>query len=367
MAFDDQQPPWGQNKRPPTPEEMIATLIKNVKSAFGGGAGGSGGTPSSGTAGSSSGPSFLAGLGKAGGIIIALLLFNVAYSSFYTINPGERGVVLRFGKYVKIASPGLNFKVPMVDQVYKVNVDAVRKEEFGFRTREPGQKTVYQRQGYDNESLMLTGDKNVIDVEWIVQYKVFDPVNFVFKVADVQSAVRDVSETAIRRIVGNMDFDYVLSNREILAAATAREVQAALNRYEAGVKIVTVQLQDVNPPEAVKPAFNEVNEADQDMKRLVNEAEEAYNKVVPKARGQAKETIEEAHGYAVERTNGAKGDAARFLAVLKEYQGAKDVTRRRMYLETMQKVLPKVSEVYVIDKEQRSVLPLLDLSGARKK
>jgi len=215
--------------------------------------------------------------------------------------------------------------------------------------------------------LMLTGDKNVIDVEWIVQYKVLDPVNFVFKVADVQSAVRDVSESAIRRIVGNMNFDYVLKNREVLAAATARELQAALNHYETGVKIVTVQLQDVNPPDAVKPAFNEVNEADQDMKRLVNEAEEAYNKVVPKARGQAKETIEEAHGYAVERTNGAKGDASRFLAVLKEYQGAKDVTRRRMYLETMQKVLPTVSEIYVIDKEQRSVLPLLDLSGTRKK
>lgn len=367
MAFDDQQPPWGQNKRPPTPEELIATLIKNLKTAFGGGSGGSGGAPSSGAGGASGGPGFLAGLGKVGGIIVALLLFNIVYSSFYTINPGERGVVLRFGKYAKTASPGLNFKLPMVDEVYKVNVEAVRKEEFGFRTREPGQKTVYQKRGYDNESLMLTGDKNVIDVEWIVQYKVFDPVNFVFKVADVQAAVRDVSESVTRRIVGNMDFDYVLSNREILAAATAREVQDALDRYEAGVKIVTVQLQDVNPPEAVKPAFNEVNEADQDMKRLVNEAEEAYNKVVPKARGQAKETIEEAHGYAVERVNGAKGDASRFLAVLKEYQGAKDVTRRRMYLETMQQVLPKVSEVYVIDKEQRSVLPFLDLSGAKKK
>jgi len=367
MAFDDQQPPWGQNKRPPTPEEMIAALIKNVKDAFSGGSGGAGGPQSPRSGGSSSGSGFFAGLGKVGGIIVALLLFNIVYSSFYTINPGERGVVLRFGKYVKTANPGLNFKVPMVDEVYKVNVDKVRKEEFGFRTASPGQKTVYQRRGYDNESLMLTGDKNVIDVEWIVQYKVLDPVSFIFKVADVESAVRDVSESAIRRIVGNMDFDYVLSNREILAAATARELQAALNHYETGVKIVTVQLQDVNPPEAVKPAFNEVNEADQDMKRLVNEAEEAYNKVVPKARGQAKETVEEAHGYAVERTNGAKGDASRFLAVLKEYQGAKDVTRRRMYLETMQKVLPKVTEVYVIDKEQRSVLPLLDLSGTRKK
>ncbi|MDH4321950.1 MAG: FtsH protease activity modulator HflK [Desulfobulbaceae bacterium] len=364
MAFDDQQPPWGQKKRPPTPEEMIASLIKNLKDAFGGGGGA---TRPPGTGGAARGPGFLAGLGKVGGIIAALVIFNIVYSSFYTINPGERGVVVRFGKYTKTADPGLNFKVPLIDTVYKVNVDAVRKEEFGFRTREPGQKTVYQKNGFDSESLMLTGDKNVIDVEWIVQYKVLDPVRFVFKVADVQAAVRDVSESVSRRIVGNMDFDYVLSNREILAAATAREVQNILDRYETGVKIVTVQLQDVNPPEEVKPAFNEVNEADQDMKRLVNEAEEAYNKVVPKARGQAKETIEEAHGYAVERVNGAKGDASRFLAVLKEYQGAKDVTRRRMYLETMQKVLPQVSEVYVIDKEQRSVLPFLDLAGAKKK
>ena len=364
MAFDDQQPPWGQKKRPPTPEEMIATLIKNLKDAFGGG---EGATRPPGAGGAARGPGFLAGFGKVGGIVAALVIFNIVYSSFYTINPGERGVVLRFGKYTKTADPGLNFKLPLVDTVFKVNVDVVRKEEFGFRTREPGQKTVYQKRGFDSESLMLTGDKNVIDVEWIVQYKVLDPVRFVFKVADVQAAVRDVSESVSRRIVGNMDFDYVLSNREILAAATAREVQAVLDRYETGVKIVTVQLQDVNPPEEVKPAFNEVNEADQDMKRLVNEAEEAYNKVVPKARGQAKETIEEAHGYAVERVNGAKGDAARFMAVLKEYQGAKDVTRRRMYLETMQKVLPQVSEVYVIDKEQRSVLPFLDLAGAKKK
>ncbi len=362
MAFDDQQPPWGQNRRPPTPEELIAKLIKNIKDAFGGDGGKLGGKAGHSGPG---GGGLLGGFGRVGGLVVALIIFNVVYSSFYTINPGERGVVLRFGKFAKTASPGLNFKLPLIDTVYKVNVDAVRKEEFGFRTREPGVKTIYQKEGYDNESLMLTGDKNVIDVEWIVQYKVDDPVRFIFKVADVPAAVRDASETAMRRIVGNMDFDYVLSNREILAASTAREVQKSLDLYQAGVKIVTVQLQDVNPPDAVKPAFNEVNEADQDMKRLVNEAEEAYNKVVPKARGQAKETIEEAHGYAVARVNGAKGETARFLAVLKEYEGAKDVTRRRMYLETMQQVLPHVAEVYVIDKEQRSVLPFLDLGAAR--
>jgi membrane protease subunit HflK len=252
-----------------------------------------------------------------------------------------------------------------MDTVTKVDIENVRKEEFGFRTKVPARQTVYSKEGYDSESLMLTADKNVIDVEWIVQYKVRDPVNFIFKIVNVRQAVRDVTETAIRRVVGNMDFDYVLSNREILAGASAAELQAVLDSYEAGVDIVTVQLQDVNPPDAVKPAFNEVNEADQDMKRLVNEAEEAYNRVIPKASGQAKELLEESHGYAVERVNESKGNTARFLAVLKEYKMAEDITRRRMYLETMEQVLPSVTDIYVIDKEQRAILPFLNITGAK--
>ncbi len=363
MGFEDQQPPWGQKKGPSSPEEFIAGLLKKIKEGFEGGGGGDDG--SGGSGGGSVSP--WGGLGKFVLIIGALFLFQVIYSSFYTIEPGERGVVLRFGKVSsKIAMPGLNFKIPLVDDVVKVDVETVRKEEFGFRTRIAGQRSVFEKGGHDNESLMLTGDKNVIDVEWIVQYKIQDPVNFVFKVKNVPQAVRDLSEMAIRRIVGNMDFDYVLSNREILAAATDREMQAALDFYESGVKIVTVQLQDVNPPDAVKPAFNEVNEADQDMKRLVNEAEEAYNQVIPRARGNALKMVEEAHGYAVQRVNESKGDTARFLDVLKEYKAAKDVTRRRMYLETMQTVLPTVTDVWVIDPEQRSLLPMIDLSGNGK-
>jgi membrane protease subunit HflK len=361
MAWDDQQPPWGRPGRPSTPEDLIAALINKLKQSFSGGNGsdngsGQGGKPPFGKGG---------GLGKILLVILAVIAFQILYSSFYTIEPGQRGVLLRFGQYSKIAPPGLNFKLPLIDDLVKVDVETVRKEEFGFRTRSPGQKTVYQKQGYDAESLMLTGDKNVIDVEWIVQYKVSDPVNFIFKIVNVRQAVRDVSETAIRRVVGNMDFDYVLSNREIVAADTARELQAALDSYESGVYIVTVQLQDVNPPDAVKPAFNEVNEADQDMKRLVNEAEEAYNRVIPKASGQAKELLEESHGYAVERVNESKGNTARFLAVLKEYKMAEDITRRRMYLETMEQVLPSVTDIYVIDKEQRAILPFLNITGAK--
>ncbi|MCX5875007.1 MAG: FtsH protease activity modulator HflK [Deltaproteobacteria bacterium] len=371
MAWDDQdqQSPWGKKKGPQTPEELIALLLNKLKEFFDGGIGGGkkggAGTGDSPTPGSS-GPGLLGGLGRFGLIIGILFLLNIVYSAFYTIAPGEKGVVLRFGRYVKTTSPGLNFKLPLMDEVIKVDVENVRKEEFGFRTKVPGQRTEYQKTGFDAESLMLTSDRNVIDLEWIIQYKVQDPILFAFKVKDVKQAVRDSSEVALRRIVGNMTFDYVLSNREMLAAGTQREVQASLDRYQAGVKIVTVQLQDVNPPEKVKPAFNEVNEADQDMKRLVNEAEEAYNREVPKARGDAKKMLEEAQGYAVERVNLAQGEASRFLAILKEYKGGPDVTRRRMYLETMQEVLPKVSEIYVVDGNKGGLLPFLDVRGESK-
>ena len=214
---------------------------------------------------------------------------------------------------------------------------------------------------------MLTGDKNVIDVEWIVQYKIKDPFIYLFKVENVQQAVRDVSETSIRRIIGNMDFDYVLGNRDLLAGTTAREMQKELDRYESGVDIVKVQLQDVNPPDAVKPAFNEVNEADQDMKRLVNEAEEHYNREIPKARGTALQIVEEAQGYKAQRINKAMGETSRFVAILKEYKKAQDVTRKRMYLEAMQGILPKVEEIYLVDKNQKGILPLLELNKSKKK
>ena len=371
MAWDDQdqQSPWGKKKGPQTPEELIALLLDKIKVFFEGGSGGAGkgGTGS----GNRPTPNFPgAGLfGRFGGIALVVGIFilgNIIYSAFYTIAPGEQGVVLRFGKYVKTTSSGLNFKLPLMDEVIKVDVENVRKEEFGFRTVVAAQRSEFAKAGYEAESLMLTSDRNVIDLEWIIQYKVQDPIFFAFKVKDVRQAVRDISEVALRRIVGNMTFDYVLSNREMLAASTQREVQESLDRYQAGVKIVTVQLQDVNPPDHVKPSFNEVNEADQDMKRLVNEAEEAYNREVPKARGDALKMLEEAQGYAVERVNLAQGEASRVLAILKEYKGGQDVTRRRMYLETMQEVLPKVAEIYVVDGAKGGLLPFLDVRGERK-
>lgn len=365
MTWEEKEPPWSK-KKPATPEEMIAAFLRKLKESFEGGMksddSGSGGK---GDAGGAS-DKYL-GLSRIAMFVGAFFVFQLVYHSFYTIRPGERGVVLRFGKYTGTSKPGLNFMLPLVDEVIKVDVEAVRKEEFGFRTKVPGQKTVYEKQGYDAESLMLTGDKNVIDVEWIVQYTVKDPALFVFRIRDVSQTVRDVCEAAIRQVVGNHDFDYLLGNRDLIETRTVKEMQSALNSYESGVEILTVKLQDVNPPEAVKPAFNEVNEADQDMKRLVNEAEESYNRVIPKASGDAKRTIQEAQGYAVERVNLAKGETSRFLAVLNEYEQGKDVTRRRLYLETMEQVLPTVREVVIMDESKDGVLPFLDLGAGRTK
>lgn len=361
----NEQPPWGKKKQPSGPEDLLAALIQKVRDTFAGRdkeppQGPPGEPPAERPAGPFSGP------GKVVAIVAAFFVLQAAAGAFYTIKPGEVGIVLRFGQYHRTTTPGLHFKIPYVDEMTKVDVESVRKEEFGFRTRTPG-AAAFDRKGFDMEALMLTGDKDVIEVAWIVQYKVGDPVLFLYRVRDVAQIVRDASETVTRRIVGNMDFDYVLSNREILAANARKELQDQLNRLESGVDVITLQLLDINPPEQVKPAFNEVNIADQDMKRLVNEAEETYNRVIPKARGSAKQIVEEARGYAVERTNRANGETNRFKAIVKEYEGAEEVTRQRLYLEAMQEILPQVEQVYVVDGSQQNILPLLDLSRKVRK
>ncbi len=358
----NEQPPWGRKKKPSGPEDILAVLIQKIRDAFAGKEGGTAPRDPQGGQPADEPPSLFAGAGKILAIVAVALLIQGAFSSFYTIKPGEVGVILRFGQYSRTTQPGLQFKIPYVEELAKVDVETVRKEEFGFRTRTPGIGSGFDRKGYDMEALMLTGDTNVIEVAWIVQYKVSDPVDFLFKVRDVAQAVRDSSETVTRRIVGNMDFDYVLGNREVLAANAKQELQGQVDRLQCGISIVTLQLLDINPPEQVKPAFNEVNEADQDMKRLVNEAEETYNKVIPKARGSAKQIVEEAHGYAAERINRATGETNRFKAIVKEYQGTEEVTRQRLYLEAMEGILPQVDHVYVIDKNQQNILPLFDLT-----
>jgi membrane protease subunit HflK len=365
MSNQDQQPPWGRKNKPQTPEEMVAQIIKKLQDFFsedknqGPGQGPTGGGESP----ERKPVNPFSSVGKIFALILVVILLQGVYSSVYKIAPSEVGVILRLGEYTRTTQAGLHFKIPFIEQLYKVNVEKIQKQEFGFRTRFPGQQSSFDRRNYDMESLMLTADKNVINVAWIVQYKVGDPYLYLFKIKDVDQAVHDASESVTRRVVGNMDFDYVLSNRDLLAASVKQELQAELNNLEAGVNLVTVQFQDINPPDKVKPAFNEVNEADQDMKRLVNEAQETYNRVIPKARGDAKKIIEEAYGYSAERINDAEGQSGRFLDILSEYRNAPDVTRQRMYLETMRDVLPNVEKIYVIDKDQQAPLPLLNLSG----
>jgi modulator of FtsH protease HflK len=366
MSNQDQQPPWGKKNKPQTPEEVVAQLINKLQDFF---SDNKKPPPPGETPEKPSGPSNpLASIGKLLAVALVIVVLQGVYSSFFKIAPSEVGVILRLGEYSRTTPPGLHFKIPYLDKLYKVDVENIRKEEFGFRSKFPGQQATFDRRGYDMESLMLTADKNVINVAWIVQYRVADPYAYLFKVANVRQAIRDMSESVTRRIVGNMDFDYVLSNRDLLAASVKNELQQELNGLfptgMPGVNIGTVQFQDINPPETVKPAFNEVNEADQDMKRLVNEAQETYNRVIPKAAGDAKKIIEQAYGYKAQRVNDAQGETQRFIDILKEYRNAPEVTRQRMYLETMKQILPNVESIYVIDKDQQSPIPLLNITSA---
>ena len=296
------------------------------------------------------------------GVVIVLALWFLV-SAVYTVDEIEVGVVQRFGAYVRTMDPGLHFKYPFgIEKVTKVPVQRNFSEEFGFRTEVPGVRTQYSGRKQLDESLMLTGDLNSAVVDWIVQYQIIDPVNYLFKVRNVRETLRDVSESIMRLVVGDHSVDevIVLSRQEI--ETQAKELtQELLDEIEAGIQIVDVKLQAVNPPDAVRPAFNEVNEARQEKERIINEALEAYNKVIPQAKGEAERTIRQSEGYATDRVNRAKGDAERFLSVWSEYNKAKDVTRRRLYLETMLEILPKLDNIYVVDEGQQGLIPLLQL------
>jgi membrane protease subunit HflK len=293
-------------------------------------------------------------------VIVAVILVA---TSVYTVPVGHQGVVLRFGRFVGKADPGLHLKLPFgMDRVRVVRTEKVDTESFGFRTTHAGIRSRFERtEATRRESLMLTGDLNVIDVEWIVQFRREDPRHFLFSVRQPVQAIRDVSESVIRRIVGDWSFDYVLQNREEVNNLARDELQTVLDEYESGIRIVNVRLENAVPPDPVKDAFNHVSEAQQEKERLINQAQETYNKQIPKARGEAEKTINIARGEALERVNRAEGDVARFREVLKEYRKASDVTRRRLYIETMQEVLPRARQIYVVDEEQKSILPLLQL------
>jgi modulator of FtsH protease HflK len=300
-----------------------------------------------------------------GGPLLILLVFIIIFfgtSTFYTVAVDEVGVVQRFGKYVRTTQPGLNFKLPSgIEKVTKVKVRRVYKEEFGFRSvrGEPGVRA--EAVGDTSSvSLMLTGDLNVAVVPWIVQYRIKDPYDFLFKVHDVRRLLIDMSEAAMRLVVGDRSINEVISKREEIAVEARTVLQAELDNAESGINIVTIEMKKTNVPEPVQPSFNEVNQAVQEKEKMIYQAKEDYNKAIPTARGEAERTIRASEGYALDRVNRAKGDAARFSALYKEYAKARDVTKRRLYLEMLKDLFPKIGNKYIIDADQKNFLPLLN-------
>jgi membrane protease subunit HflK len=302
------------------------------------------------------------------GLIVLAVLF-LLFTSYYQVEPEEVGVIQRFGAYVRTTDPGPHLKFPFgIETVKKVPVQRQLKMEFGFRTvRSDVRSEFAQPAAAQAESLMLTGDLNVAVVEWIVQFRIRDPKAFLFHVRDVPETFRYMSEAAVRQVVGDHSVDEVITiGRAEIALAAKEELQRLCDLYGIGIEVQQLVLQDVNPPDPVRPAFNEVNQAIQEKERSINEAWAEYNQAVPRAQGEAEQMVRAAEGYALERENRALGDAKRFDALYAEYRKAPDVTRKRMYLETMTELLPQLGRKVILDEKARGVLPLLQLDGTVK-
>jgi membrane protease subunit HflK len=297
-------------------------------------------------------------------IVLSLLVLVGIFTSVYTVGPEEVGVVVRFGKFERSENPGLNFKIPYgVESVDKIPVERQLKQEFGFRTLTSNVRSTYAKSEYADESLMLTGDLNLADVEWVVQYRIQDPYLFLFKVRNAEKTLRDMSESAVRKVVGDRTVNEVLTvGRMEIASSVERILQDLCNEYENGIKIDQVVLQDVNPPDPVKPSFNQVNEAQQQRETLINQGQSEFNRVIPRARGEAQQTVQQAEAYALNRVNRARGEAARFNSLYAEYIKAPEVTKKRLYLETMERIMPKIGSKIIVDEQGTSVLPLLQMN-----
>ncbi len=298
-------------------------------------------------------------------IVVAIILaLFIGYSVFFTIESGSVGVVQRFGKFVRIAEPGPNFKLPFgIEHVTKVRQDRVYKEEFGFQSERDPYSNYSSTTDTSSISLMLTGDLNVAVVPWIVQYKIKEPYDYLFKVKDPNGLLRDLSESSMRLVVGDRSINEVISKRDEIAVEALQVLQEELDQAETGINIVTVEMKKTNVPTPVQPSFNEVNQATQEKEKMIYQAREDYNKAIPAAKGEAERTIKAAEGYSLDRVNRAKGDASRFTDLYAEYAKAKDVTKRRLYLESLKEVLPKIQRKFIVDAEQQNILPLLNLGN----
>jgi len=299
-------------------------------------------------------------------ILFAIALVGLgAWSAYFTVPSDSVAVVQRFGRYIKNVEPGLHFKLPLgVDTATIVPVKRQLKQEFGFTT--PGAGDPYQSpRGADvaRETRMVTGDLNAALVEWVVQYRISDPVKFLFEVREPSETLRYVSESVMREVVGDRTVDEVITiGRQEIEADALTKMQALATKYAMGVSIDQVQLKNINPPQPVQESFNEVNQAQQEKEKLINEARRDYNKVIPLAEGEKDQRIREADGYRLKRINEAEGDAARFSALLAEFAKAPDVTRRRIYIETLQDVMPRIRDKIIVDERTQGILPLLNLN-----
>jgi modulator of FtsH protease HflK len=298
-------------------------------------------------------------------ILAGILVLIILFTTVYTVGPEEVGVIVRFGKFERTVSPGLNFKLPLgIESVSKIPVERQLKQEFGFRTVSAGTRTQYSSDDHTDESLMLTGDLNLADVEWVVQYRINDPYQYLFKVRNAEKTLRDMSESVVRKVVGDRTVNEVLTvGRMEIALRVEQLLQELCDEYENGIKIDQVVLQDVNPPDPVKSSFNAVNEAQQQRETLINQGQSEYNRVIPRARGEAQQLLQQAEAYSLSRVNLARGEAARFSALYAEYVKAPEVTKQRIYLETMSEIMPRIRNKVIVDENGANLLPLLNLNG----
>jgi len=351
---DDSGTPWGTRPQsPPDIEQALKEGMDRLKGLFGGGGSGkkSGG-----------------GFGSLLTISLLILIVLSLWSAYYTVPSDSVAVVQRFGMYLKEVPPGLHFKLPLgVDKTTIVPVKRQLKQEFGFATR--GARDPYQgaRDG-GRETQMVTGDLNAALVEWVVQYRISDPFKFLFEVREPGETLRYVSESVMREVVGDRTVDEVITiGRQEIEIEALVKMQELSTKYVMGISIDQVQLKNINPPKPVQESFNEVNQAQQSKEKLINEARREYNKVIPLAEGEKDQRIREADGYRLKRINEAEGDALRFNALFAEYKKAPEVTRRRIYIETMQKVMPKIDSKVLMDDDSSGPLPLLNLDGKKER
>ncbi len=358
MLSQNNKDPWGsQSQLPPDLNALLQQALDRLTRFFSGG--GSGGGSAGGTSG---------GFGRGLTMGLLILVGLSIWSAYYTVPSDSVAVVQRFGKYLDEVPPGLHFKLPLgIDKATIVPVKRQLKQEFGFSTpgaSDPNQ-TPRSRDGR-RETQMVTGDLNAALVEWVVQYRVSDPVKFLFEVREPSETLRYVSESVMREVVGDRTVDEVLTiGRQEIENEALIKMQELSTKYVMGISIDQVQLKNINPPRPVQESFNEVNQAQQEKEKLINEARRDYNKVIPLAEGEKDQRIREADGYRLKRINEAEGDVARFNALFTEYRKAPEVTRRRIYIETMQEVLPSIQSKVLVDDEVRGLLPLLNLEAQK--